>query len=139
MRRLLVTLLALAVCVGSTAQAQLAFPFPDQPEPDLGKRPQCTSAYVRSIERQTAAMEKLRAAGPEVMSQLCSLIELGNAWLGSELSDETRKQLKEMLGFDGDLAHLAAQCRVGQGNLERDLMSRLGYLRSELVRCNDTI
>jgi hypothetical protein len=33
---------------------------------------------------------------------------------------------------------MAAQCRVGQGDLERELMTRLGYLRSELLRC-DTI
>lgn len=139
MRLLHVALVALAASVGGAAQAQLPFPLPGQPEPDFSKRPQCTAAYVRSIEQQVAAMEKLRTAGPEAVRQLCSLIELGSAWLGGELSEERRKQLKEMLGFEVDLARMAAQCRVGQGNLERELVSHLGYLRSELVRCNDTI
>jgi hypothetical protein len=136
MRILQVTLVALAVCVGGIVEAQL--PFPGQPEPDFSRRPQCTGAYVRSIEEQTAAMERLRTAGPEVVGQVCALIEAGRAWLGGDLSDGTRRQLKEMLGFDVDLARLAAQCRMGQGNLERELITHLGYLRSELLRC-DTI
>lgn len=139
MKILHVAILALAAVLGGTAQAQLPFPFPGRPEPDYSNRPQCTPAYVRSVERQAAAMEKLRTAGPEAMSQLCTLIELGSAWLDDERSEETRRQLRELLGFDVDLARAAAQCRIGQGNLERDLMTRLGYLRSELVRCNDTI
>jgi hypothetical protein len=136
MRILHITLVAFAVCAGGTVRAQL--PFPGEPEPDFGKRPQCTGAYVRSIEEQAAAMEKLRTAGPETVGQLCTLIEAGRAWLGGDLPEETRRRLKEMLGFDVDLARMAAQCRVGQGDLERELMTRLGYLRSELLRC-DTI
>jgi hypothetical protein len=139
MRFLLVALVALAVSFGGAAQAQLPLPLPGQPGPDLSNRPQCTAPYLRSIEQQVAAMEKLRTAGPEAMSQLCSLIELGNSWLGGGLSDERRKRLSDLLGFEVDLARMAAQCRVGQGNLERELVSHLGYLRSELVRCNDTI
>lgn len=139
MRFLHVALVALAASFGGAAQAQLPFPLPGQPGPDWTNRPQCTAAYVRSIEQQVAAMEKLRTAGPEVMSQLCSLVELGSAWLGGELSDDRRRQLRDLLGFEVDLARMAAQCRIGQGNLERELISHLGYLRSELVRCNDTI
>jgi hypothetical protein len=133
-----VAALVLAAVYG-TARAELPFPLPGQPAPDFTKRPQCTSAYVRSVEQQVAAMQKLRSAGPEAVDRLCTLIELGSAWLGGELPDETRKQLKDMLGFDVDLARITAQCRAGQGNLERELIIRLGYLRSELVRCNDTI
>ena len=105
----------------------------------MSKRPQCTSAYVRSVERQVAAMQKLRSAGPGGGHRLCTLIELGSAWLGGELPEDLRRQLKDTLGFDVDLRRIAAQCRIGQGNLERELISRLGFLRSELVRCNDTI
>jgi hypothetical protein len=138
MKTLLVAALALIAALG-TARAELPFPLPGQPGPDLSKRPQCTGAYVRSVEQQVAAMQKLRSAGPEAVDRLCTLIGLGSAWLGGELPDATRKQLKEMLGFDVDLARMAAQCRVGQGHLERELIGRLGFLRSELVRCNDTI
>src|SRR5262245_34550758 len=139
MRLLHVALVALAAAFGGAAHAQLPFPLPGQPGPDLSNRPQCSAAYVRSVEEQVAAMEKLRTAGPEVMSQLCSLIELGNTWLGGELSDERRKRFRDLLGFEVDLARMAAQCRTGQGNLEREIISHLGYLRSELVRCDDTI
>jgi len=139
MKILHVAILVLAASLAGTARAQLPFPFPGQPEPDLSKRQQCTSTYVRSVERQVAAMEKLRMAGPEAVSQICTLIEMGSAWLGGELPDDMRRQLRELLGVDIDLPRIRAQCRSGQGNLERELMSRLGYLRSELVRCNDTI
>jgi hypothetical protein len=123
----------------AAARAQLPFSLPGEPGPDLSTRPECTSAYVRSIEQQVAAMRKLRSAGPEAVRQLCALIELGSAWLGGELPQDLRLQLKETLGFDVDLARMAAQCRAGQGMLERELTGRLGVLRSELVRCNDTI
>ena len=139
MKVLHVAILLLAAGLGGPAQAQLPFPFPGQPEPDLSKRQQCTSAYVRSVERQVAAMQKLRAAGPEAVGQVCTLIEMGRAWLGGELPDSTRRQLRDLLGFDIDLRLIAAQCRQGQGDLDRELMSQLGFLRSELVRCNDTI
>jgi hypothetical protein len=134
-----VSVLLLAATLGGAARAQLPFPLPGEPGTDLSKRPQCTRAYVRSIEQQVEAMRKLRSAGPEAVSQLCSLIELGSGWLGGELPEDLRGRLKERLGFDVDLQRMAAQCRAGQGMLERELISRLGFLRSELVRCNDTI
>jgi len=139
MKILHVAILVLAAGLGGTARAQLPFPFPGQPEPDLGKRQQCTSAYVRSVERKVAAMQKLRTAGPEAFSQVCTMIEMGSVWLGGELPDDMRRQLRDLLGFDIDLARIGALCRLGQGNLERELMSQLGFLRSELVRCHDTI
>lgn len=131
--------LVMVAGLAGTAAAQLPFPLPGQPQPDLGKKEQCTRNYVRSVERQIEALDKLRTSGPEAVGQVCSLIELGSALVGGELSEETRKQLKDMLGFDIDLRFIKAQCRVGQGNLDRELMTRLGFLRSELVRCNDTI
>ena len=50
-----------------------------------------------------------------------------------------RQQLKGMLGFDIDLRFIKAQCRVSQGNLDREMMSQIGFLKSELVRCDGTI
>ena len=61
------------------------------------------------------------------------------ALLGGELPDSTRQQLKGLLGFDVDLRFIKAQCRVGQGNLDRELTTQLGFLKSEIVRCNDSI
>ena len=132
-----VAIFVLVAGLAGTANAQL--PLPGLPPPDLSKRPQCTRDYVRSVERQIAALEKLRAAGPEAVGQVCTLIEMGSAWLGGELPDNMRKQLKDMLGFDIDLRFIKAQCRLGQGNLDRELMTQLGFLKSELVRCDDTI
>ena len=121
--------LVLVLGLAGTAAAQLPFPLPGQPQPDLSKRPQCTKDYVKSVEQQIAMLEKLRSAGPEAVGQVCSLIELGSDWLGGELPDSTRKQLKDMLGFDIDLRFIKTQCRVGQGNLDRELMTRLGFLQ----------
>jgi hypothetical protein len=131
--------LALVCTLTGSAAAQLPFPMPGQPEPDMGKPQQCSKAYLKSVEQQISILEKLRSAGPETVGQVCSLIELGSDWLGGELPESTRKQLKETLGVDIDLRFIKTQCRVGQGNLERELMTRIGYLKSELVRCNDTI
>ncbi len=125
--------------LAGSAAAQLQFPQPSQPEPDLSRRPQCTRDYVRSVEQQIAMLDKLRTAGPEAIGQVCSLIEFGSDWLGGELPESTRKQLKETLGFDIDLRFIRTQCRVSQGNLDRELMTQQGFLKSELVRCNDTI
>lgn len=50
-----------------------------------------------------------------------------------------RQQLKGLLGFDVDLRFIKTQCRVSQGNLDREVMSQIGFLKSELTRCNDTI
>jgi hypothetical protein len=138
MRLLHVAVVLLAAGLGGTVEAQLPLPLPGQPGPDLGKREQCTSDYARSVEQQVAVMEKLRSAGPQAIDQVCALVELGSLLL-RELPDDTRRQLRELLGFDVDLKRTAAQCRQGQGDLERELISRLAFLRSELVRCNDTI
>jgi hypothetical protein len=139
--KLLPTIAALAVAAGlaGSAAAQMPFPFggPQMPEP--GKAPKCTKEYVNSVEAQVAAMEKLRASGPEFVGQVCSLIEAGSAIIGGELSDSTRQQLKSMLGFDVDLRFIKTQCRVSQGNLDREVMTHIGFLKSELMRCNDTI
>ena len=133
------TVVAFIVGLAGSAAAQLQFPQPGQPEPDLSRRPQCTSDYRRSVEQQIAMLDKLRAAGPEAIGQICSLIEFGSDWLGGELPESTRKQLKETLGFDIDLRFIRTQCRASQGNLDRELMTQQGFLKSELVRCNDTI
>jgi hypothetical protein len=131
--------LAFVGMFAGAAVAQLPFPMPGQPQPDISKRAQCTKDYVKSLEAQITGLEKLRTAGPEFVGQVCSAIEMGSEWLGGELPDSTRKQLKDLLGFDIDLRFIKTQCRVSQGNLDRELMTQLGYLRSELVRCNDTI
>jgi len=53
--------------------------------------------------------------------------------------DGVRQQIKGLLGFDIDLRFIKTQCRVSQGNLDREVMSQIGFLKSELVRCSDTI
>jgi len=131
--------LAVAVGIAGVAQAQLPFPLPGEPAPDISKRPQCTKDYVQSVQKQITGLEALRTAGPDTVGYVCSLIEMGSNWLGGELSDATRQQLKDKLGFDVDLRFIKTQCRVSQGNLDRELMTQIGYLKSELVRCNDTI
>jgi hypothetical protein len=134
-----IAVIGLFAVVGGSAAAQLPFPLPGQPEPDLSKRPQCTADYRKSVEQQIAVLDRLRAAGPEAVGQVCTLIEMGSDWLGGELSGTTRKRLKETFGFDIDLRFIKTQCRVSQGNLDRELMTQQGYLKAELVRCNDTI
>ena len=131
--------LALALALAGSAAAQLPLPLPGEPNPDMTKRAQCTKDYLQSVDQQITMLEKLRSAGPEAVGQVCSLIELGSQWLGGELPESTRKQLKDKFGFDIDLRYIRTQCRVSQGNLDRELLTRLGYLKSELVRCNDTI
>ena len=101
--------------------------------------PKCTKEYVKSVETQITAMEKLRASGPEFVGQICTLIEFGSAIMGGELPDNVRQQLKGLLGVDIDLRFIKTQCRVSQGNLDREVMSQIGYLKAELVRCGDTI
>ena len=134
-----VALAVFAVLTGA-AQAQFPFPLPGQPQPDYSKRSQCTADYVRSVEKEIAGLEKFQTLAPDAVGQVCSLIEWGSSWFsGGELPESTRKQIKDMLGFDVDLRLIRTQCRVGQGNLDRELMTRMGYLKSELVRCNDTI
>ena len=125
--------------LSGTAAAQMPFPFGGQPQPELGKMPKCTKDYVKSIETQIVAMEKLRSSGPELVGQICTLIESGSAIMGGELPDSVRQQLKGMLGVDIDLRFIKTQCRVSQGNLDREVMSQIGFLKAELVRCGDTI
>jgi len=131
--------LAVAVGIAGVAQAQLPFPLPGEPLPDISKRPQCTKDYVQSVQKQITGLETFRTAGPDTVGYVCSLVEMGSNWLGGELSETTRKQLKDTLGFDIDLRFIKTQCRVSQGNLDRELMTQIGYLKSELIRCNDTI
>ena len=125
--------------LSGTAAAQMPFPFGGQPQPELGKMPKCTKDYVKSVETQIVAMEKLRASGPEFVGQICTLIESGSAIMGGELPDSVRQQLKGMLGVDIDLRFIKTQCRVSQGNLDREVLSQLGYLKSERMRCDGSI
>ena len=139
--RLLATMAVLTVVAGlaGSAAAQMPFPFGGTPSPELGKAETCTKDYVKSVEAQIAAMEKLRTSGPEFVGQICTLIESGSAIVGGELPDSVRQQLKGLLGVDVDLRFIKTQCRVSQGNLDREVMSNIGFLKSELMRCNDTI
>ena len=140
MRRLpTLAVLILAAALSGSAAAQLPLPFGDPQVPEPGKFAKCTKEYVKSVEEQIAAMEKLRASGPELVGQVCTLIESGSALLGGELPDSMRQQLKGMLGFDIDLRFIKAQCRLSQGNLDREFMSQIGFLKSELIRCDGTI
>jgi hypothetical protein len=132
-------ILALVLGTAASAAAQLPLPLPGQPEPNMSKPEQCTKAYLKTVEQQITVLQKLRSAGPDAVGQVCSLIELGSDWLGGELPESTRKQLKDTLGVDIDLRFIKTQCRVGQGNLDRELLTRIGFLKAELVRCSDTI
>jgi hypothetical protein len=139
--RLLPTLavFTIAAALSGSAAAQLPLPFGGPQLPEPGKFAKCTKDYVKSVEEQIAAMEKLRASGPELVGQVCTLIESGSALLGGELPDSMRQQLKGILGFDIDLRFIKAQCRLSQGNLDREVMSQIGFLKSELIRCDGTI
>jgi hypothetical protein len=131
--------LVLAAGLSGAAVAQMPFPFGGTPMPEPGKMPKCTKDYVKSVEAQVNAMEKLRTSGPEFVGQICTLIESGSAIVGGELPDGVRQQIKGLLGVDIDLRFIKTQCRVSQGNLDREVMSQIGFLKSELLRCNDTI
>jgi hypothetical protein len=137
MRTLYAALAVLILGLGATAQAQLPFPF--GPEPDFSERWQCSKDYVRSVQRQLEVMEKLRSAGPEAVGRICTLIEMGSAWLGGELPDAMRQELRSLLGVDVDLERVKAQCRVGQDSLKRELAARLAQMKAELARCDDTV
>jgi hypothetical protein len=134
----IVASVALVALLAGSARAQAPFGVPPPPT-DMTKMPQCTKTYIKSVETQIAGFEKLRQSGPQFVGQICSLIESGSDIVGGELPDSTRQQLKGLLGFDIDLRFIKTQCRVSQGNLDRELITQLGFLRSELVRCNDTI
>jgi hypothetical protein len=137
MRILPVMIVTLTTGLGAGAQAQLPFPF--APEPGSNGRPQCTRDYVRSVQTLVTGLEKLQAAGPETVGQLCALIEMGSAWLGGNLSDQARRELRDMLGVDVDLEVITAQCRAGQDNIAREISMKLRQLKAELARCDDTI
>lgn len=137
MRILRILAFALTIGLSATAQAQLPFPF--GPEPDFSRRPQCSRDYVRSVETLASALEKLRAAGPDAVGRLCALVDAGRAWLGGELPEDVRRELRGLLGVDVDLERIAQQCRAGQNGIERELADKLRQLRAELIRCDDTI
>jgi hypothetical protein len=132
---LLCTLLLATLAGPATAQ----LPFGPSPLPDSGVQRQCSKDYLKSLEAQVTVVEKMRTAGPELVGEICSMIESGSALIGGELPDGMRQQLKGLLGFDIDLRFIKAQCRVGQGNLDRELTTQLGFLKSEISRCNDSI
>jgi hypothetical protein len=94
---------------------------------------------VRSVKQLVAALEKLRTSGPETVGRLCSLVEMGSAWLGGELPEDVRKELRSLLGVDVDLKRMADQCRAGQDGIAHELAGKIRQLRAELVRCDDTI
>jgi hypothetical protein len=132
---LLCTLLLATLAGPATAQ----LPFGPSPLPESGVPRQCSKDYLKSLEAQVTVVEKMRTAGPELVGEICSMIESGSALIGGELPDGMRQQLKGLLGFDIDLRFIKAQCRVGQGNLDRELTTQLGFLKSEISRCNDSI
>lgn len=129
--------LGILCLLAGPAAAQFLFKGPPA---ELDRRPACTSAYRKTLDLEIAGLEKLKAAGPSLVGQLCGVLEDSSAMVGGELSDRTRQRIKGLLGFDIDLRFMKAQCRQGQGNLERELMTELGYLKSEQLRCSrDTI
>jgi hypothetical protein len=126
-----------AAGLSTGAGAQLPFRF-DQP-PDFRQRPQCSRAYVRAIQDQAAALERLRTDGPEAVGRFCGLIEFGSAWLGNKPPEDKRKELRRLLGIDVDLDRLAARCRTGQDAIASELAIMLRQAKAELMRCDDTI
>lgn len=131
------SLLAALLLIAGTARADFLFKGPPQ---ELDKRPTCSSDYRKTLELEITTLEKLRGAGPKLVGQVCTLIEGGSNMVGGELSDTARQRIKGLFGFDIDLRFIKTQCRQGQGNLNRDLMTELGFLRSEQLRCSsDTI
>lgn len=132
-----VTLVLLALGAGTAARAQLPYPF--NPEPDFKERLWCTKDYVQSVESELAVMEKLHAAGPTTVGRLCKLIDMGSTWLDGKLSDDVRSELRSLLGVDVDLDRLRTQCRTGRDNLEEALINRIGQLKAELLRCDNTL
>jgi hypothetical protein len=132
----LACLVALVLLAGP-ARAEFLFKGPPQ---ELDQRPACSGEYRKTLELSIATMEKLRQAGPKLVGQVCTLIEGGSDMVGGELSDGTRQRIKGLLGIDVDLRLIKTQCRQNQGNLDRTLMTELGYLKSEQLRCgSDTI
>jgi hypothetical protein len=136
--KLVACLAMLMLVAGLAGPARAQFPF-GAPRPEIGKMPQCTKDYRKSVEEQLQVLEKLRSAGPELVGQICALIETGSALIGGELPESARQQIKGLLGVDVDLRFIKMQCRVAQGNLDREMMTEVGFLKAELQRCVDTI
>lgn len=131
------SLFAALVLLAGPSRADFLFKGPPQ---ELDKRPTCSSDYRKTLDLEITTLEKLRGAGPKVVGQVCTLIEGGSNMVGGELSDTTRRRIKGLLGFDVDLRLITTQCRQNQGDLDRALVTELGYLKSEQQRCSsDTI
>lgn len=125
------------VLLAGPSRADFLFKGPPQ---ELDKRPTCSSDYRKTLELEISALEKLRGAGPKLVGQVCTVIESGSNMVGGELSDTARQRIKGLLGFDVDLRFIKAQCRQNQDNLDRALLTELGYLKAEQQRCSsDTI
>jgi hypothetical protein len=139
MQRSAPILVAIALVAGLSSSARAQFPYSGPPLLEGGKLPECTASYRKSVESQISTLEKFRTAGPAFVGQICSLIEGGSALLGGELPDDVRAQIKSVLGVDVDLRFIKTQCRVSQGNLDRELITQLGTLHAELIRCDNTI
>ena len=69
-------------------QAQLPFPLPGEPSPDMSKRPQCTKDYVKSIEQQIATLDKFRSAGPEAVGQALLADRAGERLAGRRIAGQ---------------------------------------------------
>ena len=48
--------LALVLALAGSAAAQLPFPLPGEPNPDMNKRAQCTQDYLKSVDQQITAL-----------------------------------------------------------------------------------
>jgi hypothetical protein len=139
MRKPTTLLTALVLAAGLSASANAQSPFGSPHILEGGKLPQCTPRDRSSARSQISSLERCRSAGPALVGQDCSLIEGGSALMGGELPDTVRAQIKSLLGVDVDLRFIKTQCRVSQGNLDRELITQLGTLHAELLRCSDTI
>ena len=109
----------------AAAHAQLPFPFGASAGPG-GAPPQCTPTTASPSRSRSPDWRSSARPAPSSSGQVCTLIEGGSALVGGELPDSVREQIKAMLGVDVDLRFIKTQCRVGQGNLDRELMTQLG-------------
>jgi hypothetical protein len=139
MHKLIPILATLALAAGLSASAHAQLPFGNPPLIEGGKLPQCTPDYRKSVESEISTLQRFRASGPALVGEVCTLVEGASALVGGELPDDVRARIKSLLGVDVDLRFIKTQCRVSQGNLDRELMTQLGTLHAELIRCNDTI
>lgn len=126
-----------STCLAGMALAQSPFGGPQMPAP--GQVQKCTPEYSKSVEAQIKSLEQWRTTAPETIGQICRLIDTAGAFLGEEIPEGIREQLKSTLGINVDMRFVRAQCRQSQGDLDRELTTQLGYLRSELERCDPRI